>query len=315
LNFYYRLVNSTNNSHSSPLSILVTGATGNVGRHVVSYLVALGHQVRALSRNPASVSFPQGVKNIQGDLSQPETLDQALEGVDAVFLLVRAPTTPVGPDLVSRIRKSTRRLVFLSSSVVRDDLSDQPNFIARVHSEIEHLIENAGFDWTFLRPGMFATNTVNWWGPQIRAGNVLRWPYPRAALAPIDPRDIAAVAAHSVINPRHIGAKYLLTGPQSLTQVKMLESIGLAIGRKLEFHEISPDVARQELVAYLPAGILDILLDFWPTAVDKPAPLTETVSEVTGSLPRTFREWTMDYASRFDANVPEAVGAQTVGAR
>ena len=285
----------------SPQTILVTGATGNVGRHVVTELAAMGLRVRALARNPAAISFPHSIQAVSADLSTPDSLNHALEGVDSVFLLLRQ-MPPQANALVERIRRHTRRIVFLSSSIVRDDLPQQANFIARMHADVEALIQEAGFDWTFLRPGMFASSAITWWGPQLRAGNIVRWPYANAALAPIDPRDIAAVAARTLTDPLNSGQKYERTGPQSLTNLKMLECIGYASARKLIFQEIPPDVARQELTAYLPAPILDILLDFWSRAIHRPATVTETVEQITGSQARTFREWTMDYASSLAAD-------------
>jgi uncharacterized protein YbjT (DUF2867 family) len=148
--------------HGKPVHsvILVTGATGNVGRHVVTQLLHTGARVRTLARDPASAGLPGGVDVVRGDLSAPGTLDACLNGVDAVFLLWPGLTADLAPAVLDAIRKHARRLVFLSSLGIRDDLERQPDPINAFHADIEHVIEQSGLEWTFLRPGGFATNTV-----------------------------------------------------------------------------------------------------------------------------------------------------------
>ena len=106
--------------------------------------------------------------------------------------------------------------------------------------QIEQLIETSGLEWTFLRPGMFAANALSWWAQQIRAGDVVRWPHLAAPTAPIDERDIAAVAVRALCENGHAGAEYVLTGPQSLSQFEQVSTIGGVIGRSLRIEEISP---------------------------------------------------------------------------
>ena len=136
--------------------ILVTGATGNVGRQVVSQLIGAGARVRALTRNPDSAGLPREVDVVRGDLSMPGTLDECLVGVEAVFLLWRSISADPGQAFVEAIAKRARRIVFLSSSAVRDDVEQQPEPIGKLHADIEHWIEKSGLEWTFLRPGGFA---------------------------------------------------------------------------------------------------------------------------------------------------------------
>jgi len=276
--------------------ILVTGATGHVGRHVVSELLGRDARVRALTRNPDAANLPRGVDVVRGDLSVPETLDGCLEGVDAVFLLLRFwnPAEAVR-GFLDAAAKQVRLIVFLSSSLVRDDVEEQTHPIGKMHADVEHLIERSGMEWTFVRPGAFATNAVGWWAPQIRAGDVVHWPYGAVSFAPIHERDIAAVAVRALTEEGHGGAKYVLTGPESLTQAQQVRTIGEAIGRPLRFEEISPEAARESLSALLPPWILDT----WASLVDRPAPVTATVAEVTGAPARTFRRWAIDHADDF----------------
>ena len=165
--------------------------------------------------------------------------------------------------------------------------------------EIERLIEASGRQWTFLRPGMFAANAPFWWGPQIRAGDVVRWPYPDAPTAPIDERDIAAVAVRALCEDGHAGAEYVLTGPESLSQFEQISTIGGVIGRSLRIEEMSPAEARAEWLTFMPTHVVNMLLDAWAAAIGQPALVTYTVAEITGAPARTFREWATDHAAQF----------------
>jgi uncharacterized protein YbjT (DUF2867 family) len=281
--------------------VLVIGATGHVGRPVLDRLAAGGVRVRALHRRAEPPAVPVGVEVVPGDLTQPETLDAALDGIDAVFLVWTAPPAAVDAAL-ARIAILGRRLVLLTSPhKTAHPLFQQPNPLRGLHARIEALIEASGARWTFLRPGMFAINAVPWWGGQIRAGNVVRWPYMDVPTAPIHERDIAAVAVHALTTEGHDGAEYVLTGPQSLTQAEQVTAIGEAIGRPLRPIDISPDEARRELVPPFPLGAIDMLLDAWGAAAGQPAFTTSTVEALTGAPARTFREWAEDHATDFRA--------------
>jgi len=280
--------------------ILIIGATGNVGRQVVSQLPATGVRVRALARNPRMAGLPPHVDVVRGDLTLAETLDESLDGVDAVFLVWTAPPAAVAPAL-ERIVRRTPRIVFLSSPhKTAHPFFQQPNPVRALHAEIERLIETSGRQWTFLRPGMFAANARSWWAPRICAGgDVVRWPHVAAPTAPIHERDIAAVAVHALCEEGHAGAEYVLTGPQSLSQFEQISTIGGVIGRSLRMEEISPDEARRELLLLMPAFVVNMLLDAWAAAIGQSALVTSTVAEITGAPARTFRDWVTDHATEF----------------
>ena len=150
------------------------------------------------------------------------------------------------------------------------------------------MIENSGLKWTFLRPGMLASNSRHWWARQICAGDVVRWPYLSVPTAPIDERDIAAVVVRALCDDGHAGEECVLTGPQSLSQFEQISTIGHVIGRGLTIQEISPGEAQRELSATMPAFIVKMLLDAWSAGVGLPAFVTSTVAEITGMLARTF---------------------------
>ena len=281
--------------------ILIIGATGTVGSQVVSQLSAAGVQVRAMARNPDAAGLPPQVEVVRGDLTVPETLDGCLDGIDTVFLVWLAPPATVAPAL-ERIAKHARRIVFLSAPLkTAHPLFQQPNPARALGERIERLIETSGLQWTFLRPGMLAANARVWWAPQIRGGDVVRWPYLAVPTAPIDERDIAAVAVRALCEEGHAGAEYVITGPESLSQFVQVATIGRVIGRSLRIEEISPDEARREWLTIMPLSVVNMLLDAWAAATGQPAFVTSTVAEITGTPARTFREWATDHAAEFRA--------------
>jgi uncharacterized protein YbjT (DUF2867 family) len=279
--------------------ILVIGATGNIGRQVVMHLAANGQPVRALTRKLEGVHLPPEVEVVQGDLTSPESLHGCLFDVDAAFLVWTAPLGAFGPAL-EQLRKRIRRLVFLSAPLkTPHPFFQQPNPSRTQTEQIEKMIEDSGLDWVFLRPGMLASNSLLWWAKQICAGDVVRWPCLSVPTAPIDERDIAAVAARVLCDEGHTGAEYVLTGPQSLTQFEQISTVGSAICRSLLIQEIPPDEAQRELSAIMPAFVAKMLLDAWSAAAGLPAFVTSTVEEVTGTPARTFLDWATDHAADF----------------
>jgi uncharacterized protein YbjT (DUF2867 family) len=279
--------------------ILVIGATGTVGRQVVSQLQVTGVHIRAMTRNPAAAGLPPGVEVVRGDLTAPDTLDSCLDGIDTIFLVWIAPPATVA-SVVERMAKHARRIVFLSAPLkTPHPLFQQPNLARKLAEQIEGAIEASGAQWTFLRPGMFAANSLEWWAPQIRAGDVVRWPHLAVPTAPIHEGDIAAVAVRALCQEGHAGAEYVMTGPQSLTQFEQLRTIGQLIGRSLQIEELTPEEARQELRSIMPPPVINMLMEAWSAAAGQPAHVTSTVEEITGRPARTFRDWVIDHAAEF----------------
>jgi uncharacterized protein YbjT (DUF2867 family) len=279
--------------------IIVTGATGRVGRLVVDELLRAGASVRALTRRPENAALPAGVDVVAGDLTVPASLDSALDGAVSVFLVWTAgPAT--APAVVARLAAQTRRVVYLSAPhQTPHPFFQQPNPMRDLHVEIERLLSAARLAVTLLRPGMFASNALHWWAPQIRDGNVVRWPYANAETAPVDERDIAAVAARTLLDGRHANGDYVLTGPESLSQAAQVHAIGDAIGRPLRFEELSPDEFRREAEGTWPPGVADMLLSAWRATLGHPAFVTSAVRKILGSPARTFYQWAADHASAF----------------
>ncbi|MGX4691522.1 NAD(P)H-binding protein [Streptomyces sp. JNUCC 63] len=285
-------------THMPP--VLVTGATGRIGRGVVDQLVSAGVPVRALTRRAeAAATLPADVEVVTGDLTVPTSLDGALRGTSAVFLLWTAPPTTAAA-VVERLATHARRVVFLSSPHrTPHPFFQQPNPMAVLHAEIERLIAATGLESTIIRPGMFASNSLAWWAPAIRAGDVVRWPYGAAETAPVDDRDVAAVAARTLYRDGHAGRDYVLTGPESLSQAAQVDLIGNVLGRPTRFKELSPDEFRSETEGKAPRPVVDMLLTAWGATIGRPAFITSAVSDILGVPPRSFPQWVADHASAF----------------
>ncbi|MBP2327890.1 uncharacterized protein YbjT (DUF2867 family) [Kibdelosporangium banguiense] len=275
---------------------LVTGATGSVGRHVVAGLLAEGHSVRALTRNPETAVLPDAAEVVHGDLARPDELAVAVQGVDAVYLVAMGDAPEQFVNLAKQA--GVRRIVLLSTGDVRDDVARQHDAVAERHARFEHVIRSSGLEWTFLRPNEFAGNSLHW-APQIQAGDVVRAPYGQARTSPIHERDIAAIAVQALTDDGHAAVAYQLSGPQTLSHADQLDLIGAAIGRKLRFEEMPAVQAREEMIRYAPPAIVDAVLGQLAAAVTHPVGVTHAVQEVTGRPPRTFAEWATEHAADF----------------
>lgn len=272
-------------------TILVTGATGNVGRHVVDGLLANGVQVRALVRNPSLAGLPPEVELVQGDLTDPESVSAAVDGTDGTFLLWPFYT----PDGVEKVvERLNGHVVYLSASAVKDDQSAEAN---GVWGTIEELLRKAGLEWTFLRAGGFATNTLEW-AEQTLRGDEVRLPYAEAGRSLIHERDIAAVAVRALLD-RRVGEKLELTGPETLTQRDQIRIIGEVIDRPLQVLDVAPEIARAELVEQMGAEFADVAMPYWASLVDSPEPVVTTVENVLGRPALSYREWAEEHADAF----------------
>ncbi|MFI0479333.1 SDR family oxidoreductase [Actinomadura sp. 9N215] len=271
--------------------ILVTGATGNVGRHVVGELLCANAKVRALTRDPATARLPS-------DAEVARTDELPLDGITSIFLNPAVFWNGVD-DLLSRAAgHGVRRVVLLSSSAAL--APDPSSELAARHLDIERAIEDSGMEWTFARPGEFASNALAW-RDAIRAGDAVREPYAAARTEPIHERDVAAVAAKALLTDHLVGARPVLSGPESITRPEMVRLIGEAAGLPARFEEITPEEARKELLArpYMREGLVDDLLRLRAGAVGVPSAPSPEVERITGRPARTFAEWAADHADDF----------------
>ncbi|WP_369637682.1 NAD(P)H-binding protein, partial [Nocardia sp. JMUB6875] len=225
---------------------VVIGATGTVGRQVVAQLHRDGAQVTAVSRDPANAALPEAVRVIEGDPSTARIPAVAWRGAHAVLLSSRAVTASAAEILTAAREHDVRRVVVVSASTVAHP-AGEPRFMA-AFTALEAAAETSGLSWTVLRCADFAANTLSW-APQLRTGNVVRGAYGTAATSPIHERDIAEVAIRALTEDGHAGRRYLLTGPESLTQYDKVRILGTATGRNLSFTELPPDQVRTAMLA------------------------------------------------------------------
>jgi uncharacterized protein YbjT (DUF2867 family) len=280
--------------------ILVTGATGTVGRHVVTGLVAGSHAVRVLVRDPKrpSASGPR-VRTVVGDFAGPAGLTEAMTGVRAVLLITADPLRPEhDAHLVESARVAgVRHLVKLSALAVTEPGAD--DLITRWQREAEERIRASGIAWTFLRPRSFMSNTLGW-ARSVRDEGVVRAPHATAANATVDPRDVADAAVLALTEPGHERCAHALTGPEALTPVRQTEILSEVQGRTLRFEEISREDHLRQLCTRYPRPIADALAEGADRQLSgAKAHRDDTLPGLLGRPARTYRQWATDHHAAF----------------
>jgi uncharacterized protein YbjT (DUF2867 family) len=276
------------------MTIVVTGATGNVGRPLVCELAAAGARVRAVTRSPDTAGFPDGVETVSSPVD-------ALVGATAVFLNSRALGDGLADVVALARRHGVSKLVALSAINADDDFSRQPSrFRGDRNKEVEQLAVDSGLDWVSLRPSVFASNFVGMWAAQILAGDVVGGPYAAASAAPIVDSDISAVAAQALMTDEYLGQRIPLTGPQALTNSELVAIIGRVLGRPLRYFEVPPDVVRERFIGLgLGAEFADAYAAMLADSLDKPALVTGEVEKITGRPATTFAQWVAEHRHLF----------------
>jgi uncharacterized protein YbjT (DUF2867 family) len=270
-------------------AILVTGATGNVGRPLVNQLAAAGFAVRAVTRRPDGADFHPAVVTYR-------SATDALPGADAMFVNSRALGDAMKATVDAARVAGVTRLVALSAINADDDFARQPSrFRGDRNKEAEQLVVESGLDWVSLRPTVFATNFAGMWAPQLQAGDVVNGPFATASTAVIAEGDIAAVAAQAFLTDDLLGQRVPLTGPQSLTNAQMVETIGAALGRTLRYQEVPPELVRQRFIALgFGAEFADAYVALLSDTVDRPALVTHDVEKILGRPAESFAHWVSD---------------------
>ncbi|MFI7008357.1 SDR family oxidoreductase [Streptomyces sp. NPDC050145] len=292
----------TSNPTSSPNSpsILVTGATGNLGREIVDRLAAHGARVRGLARGQAAPR--RGVDRVVGDLTDPVAVREALAGVDAVFLIWPRLDTSAAHGLISELTAAAPRVVYLSSSAVDDEAARQSDPVVQVHADMETLLHEAGLRPVVLRSDTLASNTRGWAG-QLRTRDVVAGP-DAARTAVVDERDVADAAAAVLLAPhdRPDHGPHVLTGPEVLSRADQIAHLGAALRRDLRFQSLPADLARSRMLA---DGRPEPLVEALITASERRPPsgrVTDHIERLTGHPARTFANWAADHAAEFESS-------------
>ncbi|MFF5965490.1 NAD(P)H-binding protein [Streptomyces collinus] len=270
--------------------ILVTGATGTVGRQAVAELLDRGHEVRALTRDAAGAAFPAGVEVVQGDLTEPDGLATALEGVTGLHLITfgGAAFSPLetGPRLLELARSAGVRRVTVLHGGGPTPLEDA----VRAHD---------GVDWTVLMPVEFMANALEWREGIVAAGEV-REPFVDRLSAMVHEGDIGAVAAVALTQEGHGGQEYVITGPELLTVGDKVKTIAAAVDREITLVELTQQQALARWRAEgLPEDVIGFLLEAYGNTPEVGRTVSGTVEKVTGRPARTFAHWAAEHADAF----------------
>ena len=288
-------------------SILVTGASGNIGSEIVKQLLAVAPAVIIKAavhsrQNVKKVKDGDRVKVIPIDYNESDTLRQALEDVDKLFLLT--PDVPnavhLASNAVTEAKKAGIRHI-VKQSVMGADLEADVGTM-RLHRQVEEIIEQSEIPFTFLRPNEFMQNFINFHSPSIKGNNAFYIPLEDAKVSLVDVRDIAAVAVKSLTDEDlHKNKTHLITGPEALSYHQVAEILSNRIGRKINYVNISDEEAR---AAMKEIGMSDWLINTVSELSDyfrkgKASEISSAVEEVTGNKPISFSQFANDYVDAF----------------
>ncbi|MFJ3644690.1 SDR family oxidoreductase [Streptomyces murinus] len=269
--------------------IVVTGATGNVGRPLTQTLAEAGEQVTAVSRRTAAV--PSGVRHVQADLARPQGLAAVLDGAKALFLLLsgdlHAPDARPADLIDLAAASGVRRVVLLSSQGVATRPLGPTRIAMRA---LEDAVRKSGLDWAVLRPGGFASNAFAW-AESVRTQGVVAAPFGDIGVPVVDPADIAEVAAACLLEDRHAGGIFELTGPEVITPRRQAEAIATALGSPVRFHELTREEAKAAMTRFVPPELADDTLDIIGAPNAAELRISSDVERVLGRAPRPFGDW------------------------
>jgi len=283
--------------------ILVTGATGTVGREVVPRLAVEGVKVRAAARHPRMLALPEEHVEIMAmDLRNPSDLDRALE--DAEKILYISPLDETMAEhaalMVERAQaQGVRHMVRLSALGVG---SSRNITLAKVHGEVERIIRGSGIEWTFLRPNAFMQNFITYWGESIRKENAFFIPQGQGRVSIIDARDIADVAVVALTQAGHAGRVYELCGPEALSNNDIAESLSAVLGREISYRDIPAEEARSALIAQgMSEWMMNVIMElFEMSAADEAAEVNGEVERLIGRAPIRFEDFARDFSHAFN---------------
>lgn len=278
------------------MTILITGATGNVGRPLIDYLLDAGADVTAVTRDPSAANLPAAVRAVASPI-------EGLRGATAVFLNSRALGDRMAQFVDTALRSGVGRIVALSAINADDPDDRQPSrFRGDRNREADHLAAGSGLPWVSLRPAVFASNFVGMWSAQTRGGDVVYGPSANASLAPIADIDIAAVAARAFLGDDLVGQRIPMTGPQSLTNTELVTTLGEVLGRDLRYQEVPASMFAERFAQMgFPDGFAQAYIGMLSTTLNGPAVVTHDVEKVLGRPATSFGDWAAAHRDAFRA--------------
>lgn len=279
--------------------IVVTGATGNIGRPLVTELTRRGQEVTAVSRAGTVPLDDPGVRGARADLAEPDSLRAAFDGASAMLLLVPGAGGHLDGERIigTAADAGVRRLVLVSSQAAGTRPESDSH---RPMAELEKLVRSSGLAWTVLRPAGFYTNAFAWI-PSVRTERAVYAPFGDVALPGIDPLDIAEVAAVVLTEDGHGGRTYELTGPEATTLRERTAALSAALGTPLTFVELTRDQAYAGMREVMPAPIADGTLAILGEPTPRERAVSPDVEAVLGRPGRTFADWARRNAGAFAA--------------
>ncbi|WP_017627157.1 NAD(P)H-binding protein [Nocardiopsis chromatogenes] len=283
------------------MTVLVTGVRGSIGRRVAGTLAAAGHPVRASARDTGALTAPPGTEAVELDVADPRNADAALKGVRTVFLYAAATLSGDLRAFLEEARRAGVEHLVLLSSPASYEAGEHDRVIGRAHRAAEEAVEEAGPPSTLLYPAWLAGNAQRDWAGQIKERGRVALPYPDAQVNPVHLDDVAEVAADLLTRDRHRARFQVATGPESMRLRDIVDAVGDAVGTPIPIDVPSREEAMARREAWMPAEVLDVLLDAEAAAVGVPAPVTNTVERVTGHPARPFAEWARAHRKDFSS--------------
>jgi uncharacterized protein YbjT (DUF2867 family) len=283
---------------------LVTGATGNVGKAVLTELASRHVAVRAFTRTPSKVERPGGaeVEVVQGDFSDAESVRRALEGVEAVFLA--SSFSPQMSELHTKLLTAAKaagvqRIVQLSGIGANTDICCARAL--RWLGQLEKLAQNSGLLVTYLRPTFFMQNLLQF-GSSVARQGLIAGPFRDGQWTWVDARDVGAVGAALLLDSSHAGQTYTVTGGESLSYAQIAERLGCVLEKPIRYLDITANETRGRLqAAGMSPVMIEATLELWDACASNlinVAP-NDVVKQITGRPPRSFEQFVRDYRLHF----------------
>ena len=278
--------------------ILITAATGHIGKELIPLLLETEQCLRVFVREEKKVAhLSSSIERAVGDLNDPASLRSALQGVEKIFLVTFEEQQDLNVIQAAK-QAGVRQIVKLSTL----EATEHKIRVGKWHYEREEMIRASGLDWTFLRPGMFMSNCLEWWADSIKGQGSVFFPGgENGKVAPLDPRDVAKVAALALTQPGHFQQAYELTGAELFTIGEMVKVISDVLGKPIRYVDIPPVAAK---LFMLKTGMDKVLVNALMEMLaslrrNKGAIVTDTVQRLTGNPPRTFEGWCREHIQAF----------------